>query len=155
MPTERPHGDDGLCAMVTPGHSTRPIEAFVELLRAHRVTQLIDVRTLPRPRHNPQFNTGVLPGSLAAVNIGHVHAPGPGGFRRTTPDSPNAGWRNLSSRPEGPFCLDKPFESEPGWVVASVNLDLAALLGRAVSNAGQDINTDIYLSINPSKYCFL
>ena len=98
LPTERPHGDDGLCGVLTLGHSTRPIEAFVELLRAHRVTQLIDVRTVPRSRHNPQFNTETLPGTLAAVNIGYVHAPGLGGFRRTTPDSPNAGWRNLSFR---------------------------------------------------------
>ena len=97
-PTARPHEDDGGCGVLTLGHSTRPIEAFVELLRAHRVTRLIDVRTVPRSRHNPQFNTDTLPGTLAAVNIGYSHAPGLGGFRRTTPDSPNAGWRNLSFR---------------------------------------------------------
>jgi uncharacterized protein (DUF488 family) len=84
--------------VLTVGHSTRPIEAFVELLRAHLVTQLIDVRTVPRSRHNPQFNADALPDSLAAVNIGYEHAPGLGGFRRTTPESPNAGWRNLSFR---------------------------------------------------------
>ena len=84
--------------MLTVGHSTRPIEAFVELLRAHLVTQLIDVRTVPRSRHNPQFNADALPDALAAASIGYAHAPGLGGFRRTTPDSPNAGWRNLSFR---------------------------------------------------------
>jgi uncharacterized protein (DUF488 family) len=97
-PTTRPHQDDGQCGVLTLGHSTRPIEAFVALLGAHRVTQLIDVRTVPRSRHNPQFNTETLPGTLAAVNIGYVNAPGLGGFRRTTPDSLNAGWRNLSFR---------------------------------------------------------
>lgn len=97
-PTARSHDDDGRCGVLTLGHSTRPIEAFMALLQAHRVTRLIDVRTVPRSRHNPQFNTETLPGTLAAVNIGYVHAPGLGGFRRTAPDSPNAGWRNLSFR---------------------------------------------------------
>lgn len=97
-PTSPPRGSDGRCGVLTLGHSTRPIEAFVELLGSHRVTQLIDVRTVPRSRHNPQFNIETLPGTLAAVSIGYAHAPGLGGFRRTTPDSPNAGWRNLSFR---------------------------------------------------------
>ena len=93
-----PHEDCGSCIVLTIGHSTRPIEAFVGLLRAHHVTQLIDVRTVPRSRHNPQFNADALRDPLAAVNIGYEHAPGLGGFRRTTRDSPNAGWRNLSFR---------------------------------------------------------
>lgn len=97
-PTARPREDDSRCGVLTLGHSTRPIEAFVELLLAHRVSQLIDVRTVPRSRHNPQFSIETLPGTLAAVNIGYAHAPGLGGFRRTTPDSANAGWRNLSFR---------------------------------------------------------
>ena len=83
---------------MTVGHSTRPIEDFLELLVAHHVTQLVDVRTVPRSRHNPQFNAETLPGHVAGVNIGYVHAPGLGGFRRPAPDSPNAGWRNLSFR---------------------------------------------------------
>ena len=84
--------------MLTIGHSTRPIESFVALLHAHRVTQLIDVRTVPRSRHNPQFNVDTLPTALAAAKIGYAHAPDLGGFRRAAPDSPNAGWRNLSFR---------------------------------------------------------
>jgi len=84
--------------VLTVGHSTRPIEACLELLAGHGVTQLIDVRTVPRSRHNPQFNEDALPISLAAANIGYAHASGLGGFRPTTADSPNAGWRNLSFR---------------------------------------------------------
>lgn len=80
------------------GHSTRPVEEFLELLAAHGVTQLVDVRTVPRSRHNPQFNVETLPDRLAAVNIGYAHAIGLGGFRRTTADSPNTGWHNLSFR---------------------------------------------------------
>ncbi|HEY4958909.1 MAG TPA: DUF488 domain-containing protein, partial [Caldimonas sp.] len=74
------------------------IDEFVALLTSHGVTQLVDVRTVPRSRHNPQFNGDALPASLAAANIGYVHAPGLGGFRHALPDSPNAGWRNLSFR---------------------------------------------------------
>src|SRR5215217_4621665 len=79
------------CRVLTIGHSTRPIEAFVELLRAHGVTQLIDVRTVPHSRHNPQYDTQALASSLAGAGIGYAHAPGLGGFRRTSADSPNAG----------------------------------------------------------------
>jgi uncharacterized protein (DUF488 family) len=82
----------------TIGHSTRPIEDFVALLAAHGVTQLVDVRTVPRSRHNPQFNAETIAGRLAAANIGYAHAAGLGGFRRPAPDSRNTGWRNLSFR---------------------------------------------------------
>ena len=89
---------DGACRVLTVGHSTRPLESFLELLAAHHVTQLVDVRTVPRSRHNPQFNAESLPDQLAGLNIAYTHVPGLGGFRRPSPDSPNAGWRNLSFR---------------------------------------------------------
>jgi uncharacterized protein (DUF488 family) len=82
----------------TVGHSTRTGDAFIALLEAHAVTSLADVRTVPRSRHNPQFNSDTLADSLAAHGIGYVRFPGLGGFRRTTPASLNAGWRNLSFR---------------------------------------------------------
>ncbi len=88
----------GAGPILTVGHSTRPIEELVARLVAHGVTQLVDVRTVPRSRHNPQFNGEALPASLATANIGYVHAPGLGGFRPTSADSPNGGWRNLSFR---------------------------------------------------------
>ena len=82
----------------TIGHSTRSADAFVALLQAHGVTRLADVRTVPRSRHNPQFNGDALAATLAAHGIGYERMPGLGGFRKTTADSPNAGWRNLSFR---------------------------------------------------------
>ena len=93
-----PNNDGSRCQVLTVGHSTKSIEGFIELLAAHEVTQLVDVRTVPRSRHNPQFNAQTLPVQLASVNIGYAHAPGLGGFRRAMPDSLNAGWRNLSFR---------------------------------------------------------
>jgi uncharacterized protein (DUF488 family) len=82
----------------TAGHSTRPIDTFVALLAAHHVTLLADVRTVPRSRHNPQFNAEALAASLQAAGIGYRALPGLGGFRRPREDSPNKGWRNTSFR---------------------------------------------------------
>jgi len=83
---------------LTIGHSTRSLDEFIDLLRAHGVTLLVDVRTVPRSRKNPQFNRETLPDALQAVGIGHLHLPGLGGLRRPRADSPNAGWRNESFR---------------------------------------------------------
>ena len=94
----RSSDDANACKVLTIGHSTRPIDEFVKLLAAHSVTQLVDVRTVPGSRHNPQFNADSLPASLGSAGIGYVHAPGLGGFRPTSADSPNDGWRNLSFR---------------------------------------------------------
>lgn len=82
----------------TIGHSTRTLEEFIELLKAHDVTVLMDVRTVPRSRRNPQFNRETLPNALEAVDIDYAHVPGLGGFRRSSPQSPNQAWRNASFR---------------------------------------------------------
>jgi uncharacterized protein (DUF488 family) len=95
----RPAQEDAdRCSVLTIGHAARPIEAFMDLLRPHRVSRLVDVRTVPRSRHNPQFNAGTLADALAVAGIGYTHMAALGGFRRPSPDSPNAGWRNLSFR---------------------------------------------------------
>jgi uncharacterized protein (DUF488 family) len=82
----------------TIGHSTRSIEEFIALLLAHHVELVVDVRTMPRSRRNPQFNRETLPHSLRAVDIDYQHAGALGGFRRPHPESENAGWRNASFR---------------------------------------------------------
>ncbi|MGH9377186.1 MAG: DUF488 family protein [Terriglobia bacterium] len=82
----------------TIGHSTRELPAFIELLRSFGVKQLVDVRTMPRSRWNPQYNLETLPGSLAAAGIRYAHLPALGGLRRARRDSPNMGWRNASFR---------------------------------------------------------
>jgi uncharacterized protein (DUF488 family) len=84
--------------ILTVGHSTRPIGAFVELLKAHGVERVVDVRTVPKSRRNPQFGQDALPGSLTEAGIGYTHMPALGGLRRAKPDSPNTGWRNASFR---------------------------------------------------------
>ena len=82
----------------TIGHSTRAIDAFIELLRAHGVQRLIDVRTIPQSRHNPQFGSERLAASLEQAGIQYTHMPGLGGLRRPRKDSVNLGWRNASFR---------------------------------------------------------
>jgi len=80
----------------TVGHSTRDIEDFVEVLKAYQVEEVVDVRTIPRSRHNPQFSAEVLPESLRKAGIGYLHLKGLGGLRHPLKDSLNAGWHNLS-----------------------------------------------------------
>ncbi|MDA8384271.1 MAG: DUF488 domain-containing protein [Betaproteobacteria bacterium] len=84
--------------VLTIGHSTMAIEAFIDVLRAHGVNRLADVRTVPRSRHNPQFNRETLAAVLEAAGIGYEHMAGLGGLRHARADSPNQAWRNLSFR---------------------------------------------------------
>jgi uncharacterized protein (DUF488 family) len=82
----------------TVGHSTRSIGEFLSLLEAHEIRLLIDVRTVPRSRFNPQFNTDTLAKSLADSRISYLHKAALGGLRKAKKDSINLGWRNLSFR---------------------------------------------------------
>ena len=82
----------------TVGHSTRSIDEFVGLLRTHGIARVVDVRTIPRSRHNPQFNRDILGSFLRNRRIGYRHMKALGGLRHARVDSPNAGWRNASFR---------------------------------------------------------
>ncbi len=97
--------------ILTVGHSTRPIEDFIRLLQAHGVTLIADVRTIPRSRHNPQFNAEALPASLEKAGIGYTHLTGLGGLRHATRLSPNAGWRNASFRGFADYMQTPEFEN--------------------------------------------
>ena len=89
---------DARTVVLTVGHSTRPIEEFIALLTGHSVSRVLDVRTVPRSHHNPQFNRDTLPASLEAAGIAYAHVAGLGGFRHSHPGSVNMGWRNASFR---------------------------------------------------------
>jgi uncharacterized protein (DUF488 family) len=95
----------------TIGHSTRPIDDFIRLLKAHGVQRVVDVRTIPRSRHNPQFNGDQLSRALLEAEIHYTHMPGLGGLRRTRPDSVNAGWRNASFRGYADYMQTPEFEA--------------------------------------------
>ena len=82
----------------TIGHSTRTLEELVAILQSHGVSELVDVRTVPRSRHVPQFNAETLPSALAASGIEYMSLPALGGLRKASPNSVNMAWRNASFR---------------------------------------------------------
>jgi len=82
----------------TLGHSTLPIERFISLLGLYGIERLVDIRTVPRSRHNPQFNDDALADVLRASHLKYVPMKSLGGLRRARPDSPNAGWKNAGFR---------------------------------------------------------
>jgi len=93
----------------TIGHSTRPIAEFIELLRSNRVKQVLDIRTIPKSRHNPQFNSEALAASLRAARIRYVHMKDLGGLRHPLLDSVNGGWRNASFRGYADYMQTRQF----------------------------------------------
>ncbi len=104
---EQPHerGADDVCGdwagvrAFTVGHSTRTQEEMVELLRGHGVATLVDIRHMPRSRHNPQFNLETLTEVMPAAGIGYAHLSRLGGLRHgRNAASPNVGWRNAGFR---------------------------------------------------------
>jgi uncharacterized protein (DUF488 family) len=112
----------------TIGHSTRPIDTFIDLLKAHNVERVADVRTVPRSRRNPQFNRDTLPESLAAVGVGYTHMPGLGGLRRPRLDSPNMGWRNESFRGYADYMQTPEFEEHLRDLIAAAERERVALM---------------------------
>jgi uncharacterized protein (DUF488 family) len=85
-------------AILTIGHSTHSLDEFVAMLQAHGVTQLVDVRTVPKSRRVPQFNSEALAASLESWGINYAHLKALGGLRHAKKDSVNTGWRNASFR---------------------------------------------------------
>jgi uncharacterized protein (DUF488 family) len=96
--------------ILTIGHSTHPIEEFLALLQAHGIEQLIDIRTIPKSRRNPQFNREDLAATLQAAKISYQHMPGLGGLRHPRKDSINAAWQNSSFRGYADYMQTPPFD---------------------------------------------
>jgi len=96
--------------VLTIGHSTRSLDDFIDLLKIHTVEKIIDVRTVPRSRHNPQFNLDTLPEKLKSARIGYKHMSGLGGLRHAQRNSPNMGRRNSSFRGFADYMLTGEFE---------------------------------------------
>ncbi|HEX5338380.1 MAG TPA: DUF488 domain-containing protein [Gallionella sp.] len=119
--------------ILTIGHSTRPHAEFIALLTAHEVARLIDVRSVPRSRHNPQFNLDTLPAALESAGIGYTHSAGLGGFRHAHANSVNMGWRNESFRGFADYMQTAEFaENLAGLVEQSKQERLALMCAEAV-----------------------
>jgi uncharacterized protein (DUF488 family) len=96
--------------LYTIGHSTRTLEEFLDLLQAHGIQELVDVRTIPQSRRYPHFGKDTLAVALKVAGIVYTHLPQLGGLRHTTKDSVNTGWRNLSFRGYADYMATNAFE---------------------------------------------
>ena len=112
----------------TIGHSNRPLDTFLDLLQRNQIVRVLDVRTVPRSRHNPQFNQDALPTSLGAVQISYTHLPGLGGLRHARADSPNTGWHNLSFRGYADYMQSSAFAENVQWVANLTRTDRCVLM---------------------------
>jgi len=93
------------------GHSTRTIDAFIEILQAHSISMLVDIRTIPRSRHNPQFSEAELKKSLEDKCVTYTHFGELGGLRKAKKDSVNTGWQNASFRGFADYMQTREFAS--------------------------------------------
>jgi uncharacterized protein (DUF488 family) len=114
--------------VLTVGHSTRLLDEFIALLAAHSVNRLIDIRRVPRSRHNPQFNRDTLPAELEGAGIRYSHVAGLGGFRRTHPGSPNTGWRNVSFRGFADYMQTPEFAENLATLIEQAKRERIALM---------------------------
>ena len=97
--------------LYTIGHSTRKLEEFEELLEDFGVALLVDIRTVPRSRHVPHFNSGKLARALARKKIVYRHLKLLGGLRKPSKESINLGWRNLSFRGYADYMQSEDFQA--------------------------------------------
>ncbi|MEO8624793.1 MAG: DUF488 domain-containing protein [bacterium] len=112
----------------TTGHANRPLETFVDLLRGNGIERVLDERTVPQSRHNPQFNRDTLRTSLEAIQIGYTPMPGLGGLRHARADSPNAGWRNRSFRGYADYMQSPEFAESLHRLVELARTERCALM---------------------------
>jgi len=121
-------GEVGNSLVCTVGHSNRTIDAFVDVLRLNDIECVLDIRTIPKSRHNPQFGSDLLPASLASAGIGYRHLPGLGGLRHPHANSPNGGWRNASFRGFADYMQSAEFEENVELVAALARKHRCALM---------------------------
>src|SRR5262245_15564571 len=95
----------------TVGHSTRSLAEFLALLRAHGITQLGDLPTVPHSRRHPHFAGDALAESLRAAGVVYRHLPALGGLRKPRPDSRNSAWRHEGFRGYADYMESKAFET--------------------------------------------
>ncbi len=114
--------------ILTIGHSTRTLEEFIDLLGVYDVTLLVDVRTVPRSRHNPHFNKETLPGSLKPYGVRYIHTPGIGGLRHPKHDSVNMAWKNSGFRGYADYMQTQEFADSLLKIVSLAQENRLALM---------------------------
>jgi uncharacterized protein (DUF488 family) len=101
----------------TVGHSTHPIDGFIRMLAAFEIRRVVDVRTIPQSRHNPQFNEEELREELGRHAVAYVRLEGLGGLRRTTKTSINTAWKNASFRGYADYMQTPEFARAVGELI--------------------------------------
>jgi len=128
MPVTRKRASAAGPLVLTIGHSTRTIETFIELLKLNGVKRLVDVRTIPRSRHNPQFNRDALPDTLRPAGIHYTHMEDLGGLRHARPDSPNTGWHNTSFRGFADYMQTPEFAAGLETLIQAAGLEQTVIM---------------------------
>lgn len=117
-----------MTTVYTIGHSNRSIEQFIALLDEHNIALLVDIRTVPRSRHNPQFGQDQLPDSLRASGIDYRYVKDLGGLRKSSADSPNGGWRNASFRGYADWMQTDAFASAVDELIEAARAQTTAIM---------------------------
>lgn len=117
-----------MAVVYTIGHSTRPIDEFTEILKAYGINLLADIRTVPRSRHNPQFEEAALREALESHKIGYLHVAALGGLRHARKDSINRGWKNASFRGYADYMQTPEFSSAMDELIALANKKTVAIM---------------------------
>src|SRR2546427_3513016 len=131
-PSHQPPATSHRPMIYTLGHSTRSLDDFIALLKAHGVAQLADVRSVPRSRRHPHFAADALSVSLPAVGIAYRHCPGLGGLRKARRDSPNTAWRHEGFRGYADYMQTGEFERALDELVALAQQPTAIMCAEAV-----------------------
>lgn len=112
----------------TIGHSTHPVDIFVNILKAYGIKQLVDIRTIPRSRHNPQYEMHALRDALGRHGIEYLWLEGLGGLRHTTGDSVNSAWRNKSFRGYADYMQTQDFTQALDELIQLAKNDTTAIM---------------------------
>ena len=119
--------------LYTIGHSTRPLPEFIELLHAHGISRVIDVRRFPGSRRYPQYGQVQLQSGLEVEGIGYVHVEALGGRRSTNAESTNTAWRNASFRAYADYMATPEFRRALDELLArAADEDVAVMCAEAV-----------------------
>jgi uncharacterized protein (DUF488 family) len=120
---------DGMTMKIyTIGHSTRKIDELVYILKKYSVEILVDIRTIPKSKTNPQFNQDNLRSALESQGIGYIHIKGLGGLRRPQKNSINTGWRNPSFRGYADYMQTGEVASSVGELVKIAESKIVAIM---------------------------
>ena len=114
--------------MMTIGHSTRSAGEFIHLLKSNGVKRVVDERSIPRSRHNPQFNRGTFSPALHSARLHYKYMAGLGGFRHPRPDSLNTARRNASFRGFADYIQTPGFEASLMYLIELAKQEQTAIM---------------------------